>query len=366
MSSSYTTSLQIQKIGNGEQSGIWGSTTNTNWDLIEQAVAGVRTITMSNSNYTLTALNGLSDEARNMVLIVQGTNNTTYQVIAPLVSKMYVVTNNTSGGNAITIGASTGSVITIPNGTTAQVYCDGSTGFFSAQTGSAGNFTVNGNLTVTGNQADVGSFSAASISVSGAAAFATSPTAPTPTVGDNSTKLATTAFVQSATSGLGTMATQNASAVAITGGSINSVTGTAIGLTVGSASTATSLSTTLGVAYGGTGLTSVGTSGYPLVSNGSGLVFKKLGLGITGETWHDVSGSRSAGTTYTNSYSYPIQVTVSASILGSYVLFYVNGSGVIITNAGPVYGTAGAISVIIPPGATYSLSSAANIWLELY
>ena len=115
MSSQYTTSLKIQEIGNGEQSGIWGSTTNTNWQLIEQAVAGVQTITMSNSNYTLSNLNGLSDEARNMVLIVQGTNNTTYQVIAPLVSKMYVVTNNTSGGNAITIGASTGSVITIPN-----------------------------------------------------------------------------------------------------------------------------------------------------------------------------------------------------------------------------------------------------------
>jgi microcystin-dependent protein len=195
MSSQYTTSLKIQEIGNGEQSGIWGSTTNTNWTLIEQAVAGVQTITMANANYTLSNLNGLLDEARNMVLVVTGTNNTTYQVIAPLVSKMYVVTNNTSGGNAITIGASTGSVITIPNGTTAQVYCDGSTGFYSAQTGSAGNFTVNGNLTVTGNQADVGSFSAASISVSGAATFATSPTAPTPTTGDNTTKVATTAFV---------------------------------------------------------------------------------------------------------------------------------------------------------------------------
>jgi len=172
MSSSYTTSLQIQKIGNGEQSGIWGSTTNTNWDLIEQAVAGVRTITMTNNNYTLTALNGLSDEARNMVLVVQGTNNTTYQVIAPLVSKVYVVTNNTTGGNAITIGASSGSVVSIPNGTTAQVYCDGTTGFYSAQTGSAGNFTINGNLTVTGNQVDVGSFSASSITISGPSSLA--------------------------------------------------------------------------------------------------------------------------------------------------------------------------------------------------
>ena len=166
MSSQYTTSLKIQEIGNGEQSGIWGSTTNTNWQLIEQAVAGVQTITMANNNYTLSNLNGLLDEARNMVLVVTGTNNTTYQVIAPLVPKMYVVTNNTSGGNAITIGASTGSVISIPNGTTAQVYCDGYTGFYSAQTGSAGNFTINGNLNVTGNLTDVGSLTGNTIAAS--------------------------------------------------------------------------------------------------------------------------------------------------------------------------------------------------------
>ena len=41
MASTYTTSLKIQQMGSGEQSGVWGSTTNTNWNLIEQAVSGV-------------------------------------------------------------------------------------------------------------------------------------------------------------------------------------------------------------------------------------------------------------------------------------------------------------------------------------
>ena len=44
MASTYTTSLKIQEIGSGDQSGIWGTTTNTNWTLIEQAVAGVQTL----------------------------------------------------------------------------------------------------------------------------------------------------------------------------------------------------------------------------------------------------------------------------------------------------------------------------------
>jgi len=200
MASTYTTSLKIQEIGSGEQSGSWGTTTNTNWTLIEQAVAGVQSIVMANANYTLTNLNGVSDEARNMVLVVTGTNSGIYQIVAPLNQpKMYVVYNNTTGGYAITIGASSGAVITIPNGVTAQVYTDG-TNFYSAQTGSAGNFNVNGTLTAAGvtvtGALSAASLSAASLSVSGAAAFSTSPTAPTPTTADSTTKVATTAFVQ--------------------------------------------------------------------------------------------------------------------------------------------------------------------------
>jgi len=205
MASTYTTSLKIQEIGSGEQAGVWGSTTNTNWMLIEQAVAGVQTITMANANYTLTNLNGVLDEARNMVLVIQGTNSGIYQVIAPLNQpKMYVVSNQTVGGYAITIGASSGSVVSIPNGTTAQVYTDG-TNFYSAQTGSAGDFKVNGNFTVTGNQTDTGNLTVGgTFAASNAATFAVSPTAPTPSAGDNSTKVATTAFVSTASVGTAT------------------------------------------------------------------------------------------------------------------------------------------------------------------
>jgi microcystin-dependent protein len=153
---------------------------------------------MANANYTLSNLNGVTDEARSMVLVVGGTNSGIYQVVAPLVTKFYVITNNTSGGYAITIGASSGALITVPNGYTVQVYCDG-TNFYSAQTSSAGNFNVNGNFSCTGNVADVGNMTVGgTLGVTGAATFATSPTMPTATTGDNTTKGATTAFVQTA------------------------------------------------------------------------------------------------------------------------------------------------------------------------
>jgi hypothetical protein len=149
MASTYTTSLKIQEIGSGEQAGVWGNTTNTNWTLMEQAVAGVQTITMSNANYTLSNLNGTLDEARNAVIVVNGTNSGVYQVIAPLVTKTFIVSNQTTGGYSITIGGASGSVITIPNGVTTLVYCDG-TNFYAGISGLAGNQTIGGNLSVTG------------------------------------------------------------------------------------------------------------------------------------------------------------------------------------------------------------------------
>jgi hypothetical protein len=150
MASSYSPSLKLELIGNGDQSGTWGTTTNNNLGtLLEQAITGVQTITMVNANYTLSSYNGTSDEARNAVLVVGGSNSAIRQIIIPLVEKIYIVTNNTTGGYAITIGGATGATVTIPNGITAQVYCDG-TNTYSAQTGSAGNFTVNGTLTSTG------------------------------------------------------------------------------------------------------------------------------------------------------------------------------------------------------------------------
>ena len=187
MASTYTSSLQIQQIGNGEQSGTWGTTTNTNMALLDQAIAGSATITMSNANHTLTQANGVSDEARNMILEVVGSNSGIYQIVVPYGtggagtgSKMYTVYNNTTGGYAITIGYSGGSTVSIPNGYIATVFGDG-TNFFAANTTSAGSFYVGGNLSVTGTTALGGT-----------------ATAPTVTPSDSSTKIATTAFVASA------------------------------------------------------------------------------------------------------------------------------------------------------------------------
>ncbi len=126
MPSTYSPSLRIELIGAGEQSGTWGTTTNTNLGtLLEQSIAGVQAITMSNANYTLSNFNGVSDEARRAILVVSGTNAAVRDVIAPLVTKAYTIRNNTTGGFDINIRAATGASVSIPNGVTSLVYCDG-------------------------------------------------------------------------------------------------------------------------------------------------------------------------------------------------------------------------------------------------
>ena len=70
MSSTYSPSLRIELIGAGEQSGTWNTTTNGNLGtLIEQSIAGVISISMVDTNYTLTAYNGVSDQSRQAVIL---------------------------------------------------------------------------------------------------------------------------------------------------------------------------------------------------------------------------------------------------------------------------------------------------------
>jgi hypothetical protein len=230
MASTYSTSLRIQLIGNGEQAGVWGSTTNTNLGtLVEQAITGVQSISIAGlTTYSLSSLNGISDQSRNAVLVFTGALTASCAITAPAVNKTYVIYNNTDGGYAITIKTASGTAVSIGYKATSYVYCN-ATDFFIAS---------------------IGPYSPA---------FTGVPTAPTAAAGTNTTQIATTAFV-------GTAITNLQGAVAITGGTI---TGTTIS---GTAVTANSISntagwavtpsgTTLYFAYNGTNVAKLDSSG---------------------------------------------------------------------------------------------------------
>jgi hypothetical protein len=376
MSSQYSTSLKLELIGNGDQSGTWGTTTNNNLGtLLEQAITGVQSITMSNADYTLSNYNGTSDEARNAVLSVTGTNSAIRKIVAPQSqNKLYTIYNGTTGGYAITIGAPTGTAVTIPSGVTATVYTDGSN-FYSAQTGSAGNFTVNGTLTATG-LTDTGNMSVGgTLSVTGTTTFTGIPSGPTASPGTNTTQLATTAFVNAATGTLGTMATQNANNVAITGGSIS---GLSSGIPVASGGTgSTSLAANNVLLGNGTAALQVvapGTTGNVLTSNGTTWTSAAAtikGLGFGGETWQDVSSSRNQSQNYT-APSYPIMVSVGTpqTFPQHQIVAIVNSVTVATTGGGSNnYTSTQNCSFIVPANATYQVqatgSGGIGFWTEL-
>ncbi len=164
MASTYSTSLKLELIGQGEQSGTWGVTTNNNFgSLVEQAITGVQSISMSNATYTLTNFDGAVDESRNAVLVFTGINLAPQNVIAPAVEKLYTL-RNISGAN-VTIKTSGGNGVAVANNSYAQVYCDG-TNFFNATpsvNSIAGDLAVSGNETVGGNLTVAGTLTAGSI-----------------------------------------------------------------------------------------------------------------------------------------------------------------------------------------------------------
>lgn len=276
MPSTYSPSLRIELIGAGEQAGTWNTTTNTNLGtLVETAIAGNVTVSVTSANQALIAINGVTDQARQAILTLTTTTTAPFAIYAPPQTKQYVVYNTTAYAatiyNSTVLGNTTaaGAGVVIPAGKKLIVFSD-STSFYTTETANltgvlavanggtgvttstgtgsavlntsptlvspalgtptalvgtnitgtatgltAGNVTTNANLTgavtSTGNATSLGSFTSAQLAGaltdetgSGAAVFATSPTfagtpaAPTQTIGNSSTALATTAFVQAA------------------------------------------------------------------------------------------------------------------------------------------------------------------------
>ena len=154
MPSTYSTSLRLELMGAGDQAGNWGNTTNTNLgSLIEQAITGVGNISMlAGSDTTLILGAGIVDEARNAVLILGGATTASRNLIVPSVNKFYAVRNDTSNGFPVVVKTSAGFGVTLANGFTQLMYCDGTNVVLASIpiNSTNGNVSVSGDLSVTG------------------------------------------------------------------------------------------------------------------------------------------------------------------------------------------------------------------------
>lgn len=265
--SSYSPNLRIELITTGDQVGTWGTTTNTNLGtLLEDAIAGYTSVSVTTANQALTANNGSADQSRNVSLALTTTTTAAFAVYAPPAEKTYVIYNASSYTatiyNSTVIGNTTAAGVgaAIPAGKTATVWSDGTN--FRFQNNYLSSLTLATDLAVadggTGAStaadartnlgvaigSDVQAYNAGLADIAGLA-----KTDGNLIVGNGTNWVAESGSTARTSLGLGTIATQNSNAVSITGGSITGITD-------------------LAVADGGTGASSF-TSGSLIKGNGT-------------------------------------------------------------------------------------------------
>tara|TARA_R100000995_G_scaffold62475_1_gene32077 strand:- start:3643 stop:4956 length:1314 start_codon:yes stop_codon:yes gene_type:complete len=138
MASTYTTNFGIEKIGSGDQSGSWGTTTNFNLDILDR-VASFKAVALTGTTHTLTVREASPDSGTEnlqdgMFRVIKftgalGANNTV--TVAPNTTTAYFIFVNSttdsgsSGPYSVVIKQGSGAEITIPNGHSSVVFCDG-------------------------------------------------------------------------------------------------------------------------------------------------------------------------------------------------------------------------------------------------
>jgi len=125
MASTYAVNTGIELIADGEQSGTWGDTTNTNLQIVDRLTSGVGAITLSGTTHTLSTSDGALSEGQYKVLVFGGSPSGTNTVtVTPNdQSKQYFIVNNS--GQSVIISQGSGSNVTVANGATDIIYCDG-------------------------------------------------------------------------------------------------------------------------------------------------------------------------------------------------------------------------------------------------
>jgi hypothetical protein len=127
MASTYSTDLKLELMATGENAGTWGTKTNTNLNLVQQAIAGVEAINVASADVTLAMTDASISNARNMVLKFTGTLSANRQVLLPnSIEKFYIVQDATThGAYTLTFKTVSGTGFTLDEGKIHAAFSDG-------------------------------------------------------------------------------------------------------------------------------------------------------------------------------------------------------------------------------------------------
>jgi hypothetical protein len=127
MASSYSTDLKLTLMVTGENSGTWGDITNTNLNVLSQAITGYESVAVNaTTGATLTFSDGVVSTGKNAVLQLTGTPTTNININVPDgIEKTYFVDNQiTHGTNTVTLKTTSGTGIKLAQGNKYTVYSD--------------------------------------------------------------------------------------------------------------------------------------------------------------------------------------------------------------------------------------------------
>ena len=143
MASTYTTGFSFEKIATGEQSGSWGTTTNHNWDIVDR-LSSYKTVAITTNADTATltvreaspgsGTENLQDGMYRVIKFTGALDSNCTVTVAPNTAPAYFIINNattdsgSSGPYSVIISQGSGANVTVENGKSAIIYCDGAGG----------------------------------------------------------------------------------------------------------------------------------------------------------------------------------------------------------------------------------------------
>ena len=129
MASSTSSDLKLELITTGEKSGTWGTITNTNLQILEQAASGYLSLNVGSADVALSLANHATANGKNLYYKLTGTLTANRSVTMPAsAERVFIVedaTTRSSSNYTLTVKTVSGTGLTLPIGSTTIVYSDG-------------------------------------------------------------------------------------------------------------------------------------------------------------------------------------------------------------------------------------------------
>jgi|TARA_R110002020_G_scaffold441638_1_gene652578 hypothetical protein len=128
MASSYSSDLKLEIITTGEKAGLWGTVTNTNLEILQQAASGYLVVDMAGADVTLALTDGAVSNGKNLYFKLTGTLAANRTLTMPAgAERIFIIEDATNRNTTKTLSVKTasGTAIPVPIGAVMLVKSDG-------------------------------------------------------------------------------------------------------------------------------------------------------------------------------------------------------------------------------------------------